>query len=132
MIQPLNISKKFLILFFASTLFGCWSSTGDIEYKPAAKSLVEKQSETSITIAILDFTDQRFSIKKYRSKRKNNLIAVFFGGYKNPIRKVYSNQKVALDVMDAVENLFKANGFNVKKDMEAFQILLNRLMKESQ
>ena len=102
-------------IIIVSTLLSCWSSTGDIEYELADESPAGKRLDLTTDIAILDFTDKRFSVKRFRSRRKSNLIGVFFGGYKNPIRKIYSNQPITRDVMDAIENLFKANGFRVTK-----------------
>jgi hypothetical protein len=97
-------------------LFYCCSSKGDIEYQPVSKTLINKQLGQNVNLAILDFPDKRPPFRRSISKRKKNLVGIFFGHYtglKIPLRKLYSNQTTTLDVIDAIENQFKANGFNV-------------------
>ena len=106
------------ICIIALTVLSCWSSTGDIEYKPDVKSPGEKRINLTHTIAVLDFPDQRFSIKKFRSKKKGSLIGVFYGGYKNPFRKIYNSQSVTDEVTDTLVTLFTASGFRVRKYKE--------------
>ena len=54
-----------LCFIVVSTLISCWSSTGDIEYEPPDEGPAGKQ--LGLAIAILDFSDDKFSIKKFRS-----------------------------------------------------------------
>jgi hypothetical protein len=42
------------------------------------------------------------------------MIGTIYGSLKNPLKRIYSHQTINLDVMDALENLFTANGFVVK------------------
>ena len=91
---------------------GCAPHTGLVQYNPVSdRTMCDKDTGQHIAIAILDFPDRR-----YDSKGKENMIGTVYGGYKNPLKRIYSNhQTINLDVMDAMENLFKANGFSVKK-----------------
>ena len=100
-----------IILNFCS----CWSSTGDIDYEVSSALPADKRLGLASTIAILDIRDQRSSVKNLRSKRKGNLIGVFYGGYKNPMRKIYSNQPIKSDVSDALERVLKEHGINVAR-----------------
>jgi hypothetical protein len=90
-----------------------------MEYQPVGETLTNKQLGQNVTLAILSFTDKRPPVKgfAYSTKRsfkpKRNLVGIFFGAFKIRIRKLNSNQAISLDVIDAFENLFKANGFNV-------------------
>jgi hypothetical protein len=43
------------------------------------------------------------------------MIATVYDGFKNLIKRIYSEQTVNLDVIDAFGNLFSANGFQVMK-----------------
>ena len=114
--------KSFQLIFSVFVIFALLSScsnTGDMEYQPVGETLTNKQLGQNVTLVILDFPDKRPPVKgfAYSTKRsfkpKKNLVGIFFGGYKIRIRKLYSNQTLSLDVIDAIENLFKANGFNV-------------------
>ncbi len=112
--------KKGLLVFKAfviSMLLSSCSNTGDIEYQPVSETLTNKQLGQNVTLAILDFPDKRPPIRKsIGSKRKKNLVGIFSGQYsgiKIPLRKLYSDQAITVDVTDALENQFKANGFNV-------------------
>ncbi len=121
--RHISLRKKkglltFKVFIIATLLCGC-SNTGDMEYQPVSEILINKKLGQNITLAILDFPDKRSPVKGllYSSKRafnpKKNLIAIFFGAYNIRIRNLYSNQALSLDVIDAIETLFKTNGFNV-------------------
>ncbi len=123
--RPNSFIKKkglltFKVLVLSTLLFSC-SNTGNIEYQPVSESVKNKQLGKNITLVILDFPDKRPPIKgiAYSSKvtfqPKHNLVGILFGSYNIRIRKLYSNQAIRLDVSEALNNLFKANGFNVKR-----------------
>ena len=107
---------KVLVL---STLLSSCSNTGEIEYQPVSEILTNKQLGQNVTLVILDFPDQRPPVKGllYSTKRsfkpKKKLVGILFGAYNIRIRNLNSSQTISLDVIDAIENLFKANGFNV-------------------
>ena len=111
------IKKKGLLIFktfIICTLF-C-SCSGDIEYQPVSEALTNKQLGQNVAVAILDFPDKRPPVTTFSSKRKSNLVGIFCGYYtsiKFPLRKLYSDQAITLDVIDAIANSFKVNGFNV-------------------
>ena len=116
------IKKKGLLAFkvlVLSTLLSSCSNTGDMEYQPVGETLINKQLGQNITVAILDFPDNRPPVKgfaysnKLATKPKKNLVGILFGAYNIRIRKLHSNQAISLDVIEALRNLFKANGFNV-------------------
>ncbi len=116
------IKKKGLLtfkVFVVSTLLISCSSTGDLEYQPVSKTLINKQLGQNVTLAIINFPDQRPPVKgfgyssKLSFKPKKNLVGIFFGAYKIRIRKLYSNRAISLEVIEALRNLFHANGFNV-------------------
>ncbi len=113
------IKKKVLLtftIFIISTLFYCCSNEGDIEYQPVSKALTDQQLGLNVALAILDFPDKRPPVSRFSSKRKSNLVGFFSGHYislKFPLRRLYSDQATTLDVIDAIDNLFKANGFKV-------------------
>ena len=116
------IEKRGLLGFTVITIFfliiGC-SNTGDVSYQYESKTLVNRHIGQNITIAILDFPDERPPIKGFlystglQTKPEKNLVGMFFGGYKIRLRKLYSKRAINLCVVDALGNLFKANGFNV-------------------
>lgn len=114
--------KNWLLIFnvfIISTLLSSCSNTGDMEFQPVGETLINKQLGQNITLAVIDFPDKRSSVKGFAYSRKRSfkpgkkLICIFFGAYNIRIRKLYSNQTISLDVIDAIENLFKANGFNI-------------------
>ena len=49
------------------------------------------------------------------SKPKHDQVGAFWGKYMIALRKLYSNQSITLDVIDALADLFEANGFRVRK-----------------
>jgi hypothetical protein len=121
--QALKKNKGLLILkvFVISVLLVGCSNTGDMEYQPVGETLANKQLGQNVTLAILSFPDQRPPVKgfvystKLATKPKNNLVGILFGAYNIRIRKLNCDQAISLNVVDALENLFKANGFKVKR-----------------
>jgi len=116
--QNAFIKKRCLLTFnifiIAAILSSC-SNTGDIEYQPVSETSKIKLGQ-HVTLAILDFPDKRPPVSRFSSKRKRNLVGIFFGYYLSiniPLRKLYSDQAITLNVIDALENLFKVNRFNV-------------------
>lgn len=62
-------------------------------------------------VAILNFPDRR-----ERSEKGNTHIGTIYGlVYHNPLVQIHSAQPVSNDIVDAVETLFMANSFQVKK-----------------
>ena len=108
------------IVVISALLVGC-SNTGDIEYQPVGEALANKQLGQNVALAILFFPDKRPPVKgfayskKLATKPKKNLVGILFGAYKIRIRKLNSNQAISRDVVDALEKLFKTNGFKVKR-----------------
>ena len=106
------------VFVMSALLMGC-SNTGDMEYQPVGEALIDKQLGQNVTLVILNFPDQRPPVKgfayskKLATKPKKNLVGILFGAYKIRIWKLHSNQAISLDVVEALGNLFKANGFNV-------------------
>ena len=49
------------------------------------------------------------------SKPNHDEVGAFWGEYNVPLRKLYSNQAITLDVIDALADFFEANGFKTKK-----------------
>jgi len=102
----------------SALLVGC-SNTGDMEYQPLGEALSNKQLGQNVTLAILSFSDKRPPVKgfayskKLATKPKKNLVGIFFGAFKIRLRKLHSNQAISLAVVEALSNLFKANGFTV-------------------
>jgi len=113
------IKKKGLLtfeIFIICTLFWSCSNKGDIEYQPVSKALTNRQLGENIKLAILDFPDKRFRLKRYAFIRETrDLVGAFIGGYRMPIRRLYSDQAITADVIDALGFLFEANGFSVRK-----------------
>ena len=65
----------------------------------------------NLTIAILNFPDVRQDFKE-----NDTLIGTLYGAvYHNPLQRVHSEQPINLDIMNVMETLFFANGFQVKK-----------------
>jgi hypothetical protein len=109
--------RTFALLLGLSVLFGC-SAAGDIELNPSSEMRVNKQLGQDAIVAILDFSDKRFTrriYKRYRFKPKKNLVGVFFGAMSIRVKTLYSDQAITDDVTDAIEFLFGANGFQIKK-----------------
>ena len=103
-------------IFIICTLFWSCSNKDDIEYQPVSKALTNRQLGQNIKLAILDFPDKRFRLKRYAFIRETiDLVGVFIGGFRIPIRRLYSDQAITADVIDALGVLFEANGFSVKK-----------------
>ena len=141
--NSLILNKGLLILkaFVISALFVGCSNTGDMEYQPVGETLTNKQLGKNVTLAILDFPDKRPPVKgfaysnKLATKPKKNLVGILFGAYKIRIRKLHSNQAISLDVIEALRNLFKANGFNViryKGNLDFSSLPDERLVVEGQ
>ena len=65
----------------------------------------------NLTIAILNFPDVRKDFKE-----NDTLIGTLYGAvYHNPLQRVHSKQPINLDIMNVMETLFFANGFQVKR-----------------
>jgi hypothetical protein len=56
-----------------------------------------------------------FYSRRLGSKPKHDQVGAFWGRYMIALRKLYSNQSITLDVIDALADLFEANGFRVRK-----------------
>jgi len=80
------------IVFVILTLLSSCSNTGDMEYHPVGETLINKPLGQNITVAILDFPDNRPSVKgfvysnKITTKPKKNLVGILFGAYNIRIR----------------------------------------------
>jgi len=98
-----------LVLFIILTnIYGC-ATTGAVKYDP--KSIrMNKALGKDVTVAILRFVDNR-GWKNDEEK----MIGTIYGGYKNPLKRIYSDKAVPLELMDVMEVLFIVNGYNVKK-----------------
>ena len=119
-IQDSPVTKKkgilTFIISFVFVLLSCCSNTDDIEYRPISEASTNRQLGQNIKLAILHFPDKRFRLKRYAFIRETiDLVGVFIGGYRFPIRRLYSDQAITADVIDALGVLFEANGFSVKK-----------------
>ena len=99
-----------ILLIIVSTFLGCTSHIGVIEFNPFGDEWMYETLGQNVAIAILDFPDRR-----HDSKGKESMIGTVYGGYKNPLKRIYSEQTINLEVMEAMENLFRENGFRVKK-----------------
>ena len=123
--QSISLTRKkgplTFIVFVLSTLLSSCSNTGDMEYHPVGEALINKQLGQNITVAILDFPDNRSAVKgfaysnKIATKPEKNLVGILFGAFNIRIRKLHSDQAISIDVNEALRNLFKANGFNVTR-----------------
>jgi hypothetical protein len=102
---------RFIQIVLLLIFVGCAPVTGVIKYKPT-DNVVKHDNKVSdeIKIAILDFQDNR-----HDADGKEKMIGTVYGGYKNPLIRIYSEKTICLDIMDAVENLLTANGFQVNK-----------------
>ena len=94
----------------AVVLPGCGPKTAPIKYDPVDTEMINKSLGQDIAIGILNIPDRRRD-----SEGKEKLIGSVYGGFKNVIRRIYSEQPINLDVIDAFGNLFSANGFHVMK-----------------
>jgi hypothetical protein len=116
----ISLTKKkvllaFKLFYITTFLYGC-SDNGNIEYQPVGTVLTNEQLGQNVALAILDFPDKRPPFRRSTFNRKSNLVGIFFGyyiGLKIPMRKLYSDQATTIDVIDAIDNSFEANGFNV-------------------
>ena len=119
------IKKKdivtFIICIIVSTPFICCSNRGDIDYGPVREDSRNEQRGQNVKLAILVFPDKRPKLKgigyskKLASKPKHDQLGAFWGAYKLTLRKLYSKQTITLDVIDALADLFEANGFRARK-----------------
>ncbi len=111
----------FTICIIVSTLFVCCSSTRDIDYRAVREDLINDQLGRNVKLAILEFPDKRpvfkgfFYSKRLGSKPKHDQVGAFWGKYMIAVRKLYSNQAITLEVIDALADLFEANGFRARK-----------------
>ena len=111
----------FIICIIVSTLFICRSNTGDIDYRPVREDLINEQLGRNVKLAILEFPDKRpvfkgfFYSRKLGSKPKHDQVGAFWGKYMIAVRKLYSNQAITLEVIDALADFFEANGFRARK-----------------
>ncbi|MGD9302863.1 MAG: hypothetical protein PVF79_01290 [Desulfobacterales bacterium] len=94
--QSISLTRKkgplTFIVFVFSTLLSSCSNTGDMEYYPVGEALINNQLGQNITVAILDFPDNRPPVKgfaysnKLAAKPKKNLVGILFGAYNIRIR----------------------------------------------
>ena len=86
-----------------------------IKYDPATTMMIDKSLGQNITVGILNIPDRR-----HDAEGKEYMIGTIYLGTgvtappKIPIKRIYSEQPINLDVMDALTTLFSANGFRVK------------------
>jgi len=100
----------FVGFIIAVVLPGCGPKTAPIKYDPVNTEMIHKELGQNVTVAILDFPDERKD-----SEGKETMVGTVYGGFKNAVKRIYSEQPINLDVIDALGNLFSANGFDVKK-----------------
>ena len=86
-----------------------------VKYDPATTIMIDKSLGQNIAVGILDIPDRR-----HDAEGREFMIGTVYSGLgwsveKIPLRRIYSEQPIDLDVMDALGNLFSANGFQVKK-----------------
>jgi hypothetical protein len=105
--KSIVISVGFII---AVVLPGCGPKTAQIKYDPVSTGMIHKELGENVRVAILDFPDKRPD-----SEGKEKMVGTVYGGFKNAVKRIYSEQPINLDVIDALGNLFSANGFHVKK-----------------
>jgi len=88
-----------------------------VKYDPATTMMIDKSLGQNITVAILDIPDRRHDAegKEYMIGTVYLSLTPATAPPKIPIKRIYSEQPINLDVMDALGNLFSANGFQVKK-----------------
>jgi len=103
-----------------------------VKYDPATTMMIDKNLGQNITVGILDIPDRR-----HDAEGKEYMIGTVHSSFRPaatptiipyeviPIRKryirVYSEQPINHDVMDALTTLFSVNGFQVKKYPEAIE-----------
>lgn len=86
-----------------------------VKYDPATTIMIDKNLGQNITVGILNIPDRR-----HDAEGKEHMIGTIYLGTgitappKIPIKRIYSEHPINLDVMDALANLFSANGFQVK------------------
>jgi len=100
----------FVGFIIAVVLPGCGPKTAPIKFDPFAYGMISEGLGQNVTVAILDFPDKRRD-----SEGKEKMVGTVYGGFKNPVKRIYSEQPINLDVIDALGNLFSANEFHVKK-----------------
>jgi len=88
-----------------------------VKYDPADTLMINKSMGQNITVGILDIPDRRHDAegKEFMIGTVYLSLAPTTAPPKIPIKRIYSEQPINLDVMDALGNLFSANGFQVKK-----------------
>jgi len=102
---------RFIQIVILLIFVGCAPVTAVIKYEPTDNVVKHDNKESDgIKIAILDFPDNRYDTDEYEK-----MIGTVYGSFKNPLIRIYSEKTISLDVMDAVESLLTANGFQVNK-----------------
>jgi len=97
-----------------------------VKYDPATTMMIDKNLGQNIAVGILDIPDRRHDAegKEYiigtvysslRPATAPTLIPLKVIPFKKIHERIYSEQPINLDVMDALTTLFSANGFEVKK-----------------
>jgi len=81
-----------------------------VKFDVADSEMTNKSLGQNIRVAIIKIPDRRDP-----SEGGMKMIGTVYGGFKNVLRRIYSEQTVNLDVIDAFGNLFSANGFQVMK-----------------
>jgi hypothetical protein len=94
-----------------------------VKYDPADTLMINKSLGQNITVGILDIPDRRHDAegKEFMIGTVYLSLAPATAPPKIPIKRIYSEQPINLDVMDALGNLFSANGFQVKKYPEVIE-----------
>lgn len=82
----------------------------DVKYDFADSQVTNRNLGRNISVAIAKIPDRRNP-----SEGGMKMIGTVYDGYKNVIKRIYSEKTVDLDVSDAFGNLFSANGFQVMK-----------------
>jgi len=87
-----------------------------VKYDPATTMMIDKSLGQNITVGILNIPDRRHDAegKEYMIGTVYLSLTPATAPPKIPIKRIYSEQPINLDVMDALGNLFSANGFQVK------------------
>jgi len=99
-----------IVLFIGLTnLYGC-ATSGVVKYDPNSNIGMNKELGKGVTVAILRFLD-----KRGMSFDQKKMIGTIYGGFKNPLKRIYSDKEVNLEVMDIMESLFSSNGYIVVK-----------------
>jgi len=99
-----------LVLFIILTnIYGC-ATPGAVKYDPKSEIGMNKALGKGVTVAILRFVDNR-GMKNDQEK----LIGTIYGGFKNPLKRIYSDKEVYFELMDVMEIFFGANGYSVRK-----------------